>query len=72
MKFQVKVKPRSSKRGLVKVSEGQYQAFLHSAPEKGEANEELIELISEQFQVPKRRVGIIAGAKSKTKIIEII
>ncbi|MDP2629111.1 MAG: DUF167 domain-containing protein [Candidatus Harrisonbacteria bacterium] len=56
----------------MKVSEGQYQAFLHSAPEKGEANEELIELISEQFQVPKRRVGIIAGAKSKTKIIEII
>lgn len=50
---------------------GILRAYLRSAPDKGKANEELVELVAERFGVKKRDVAIITGATSRKKIVEV-
>ena len=40
-------------------------------PIEGKANKELINLLSKHFDVPKSHIKIIAGEKSRNKIVEI-
>jgi uncharacterized protein (TIGR00251 family) len=65
------VKPNSNKSELVDLGENNFKAFLKSKPEKGKANTELIKLISKKFKVPKERIKLMSGLKSREKIIEI-
>ncbi|MBF0252253.1 MAG: DUF167 domain-containing protein [Candidatus Omnitrophica bacterium] len=67
----VKVTPKSSRSELHE-EEGALKAYLRSAPDKGKANKELIELISDKFDIPKKNVKIISGLTSKTKIVEVL
>lgn len=62
----VKVKPNSKQH---KFENG--VAYLKAAPIEGKANEELIELMAEHFQVRKSQVRIMRGATSRVKTIEI-
>lgn len=71
MKIGIKVKVRSSRNELVKNADGTYTAFLKSAPVEGKANEELIGLLSENFNTAKSSLKIVKGAHSRTKVIEI-
>jgi len=71
MKITVRVKPGSSRKG-VEEKDSFYKISIHSRPHDGEANEELIEIISDYFKVPKTRIKIVSGLKSRNKIIEII
>ncbi len=66
----VKVKPNSRKR-QVKESEEGLIVYLTSVPEKGRANEELIEIISGYFGVAKSKINIKRGHTSRIKLIEI-
>lgn len=47
------------------------KARVRAAPEDGEANAALIELIADWLDVPKREVTLAGGHKSRTKIIAI-
>lgn len=40
-------------------------------PLEGKANKELINILSEYFDVPKSKISIIVGEKSRNKIVEI-
>lgn len=71
MKINVQVKPNSSKIEIKKISEIEYVVKIHSSPEKGKANEELIEILSEYFSIPKKKITILKGHFSRLKIIEI-
>ncbi|HZL24799.1 MAG TPA: DUF167 domain-containing protein [Nitrososphaeraceae archaeon] len=44
---------------------------LKSKPEQGKANQELLKLLSNYFQVSSDRIKIIQGIKSRKKIIYI-
>ncbi len=44
---------------------------LTAPPVDGAANEQLIEIIAEEFGVKKSAVRIIRGQSSKTKVVEI-
>ena len=44
---------------------------LAAPPVDGAANEALIELLSREFQVPKRQVSILSGATSRDKRVEL-
>jgi hypothetical protein len=65
----VKVVTRSSRSELVADGEG-YRAYLHAAPTGGQANQELIQLVSDAFGVPKSTIRIVRGAKSRIKEVE--
>lgn len=71
MKITVFVKPNSSKKEIKQIKENEFQVKLHSSPEKGKANEELLEILSEFFRVPKKKIIIHKGYFSRQKIIEI-
>ena len=70
MKFKIKVIANSS-RQEVKEENGILKVHLKAVPMKGKANEELIELLAEHFNVKKGQVSIMKGYKSNIKEIEI-
>ena len=72
MKIDVEVRTGSSKARIEQVEGSFFKAYLHSVPEKGKANEELIKAISDYFGVAKREVEIVSGLRSKRKIVNII
>jgi uncharacterized protein (TIGR00251 family) len=69
MKFEVEVKFHQD---FIIVNGNKIIIGLSSKPEKGKANLELIKKISKKFDVSSSQVKIIAGAKSKNKVIEIV
>jgi len=70
MQISVRVKPgvKGATR-LEKQEDGSYVAFLHARAHDGEANKALIELISDEFSVPKTSIEITSGAHSRDKKI---
>ncbi len=63
----VRVKPRSSKPGLVEEADGSWTARLRSPPVDGRANEELIALVAAHFGRPRSAVTLLAGATARLK-----
>lgn len=72
MKVSIEVKPGSKKGPLVeKESDGSLAVYVREKAIEGAANEAVIELLAEHFNVSKGRVRIISGAKSRSKVVEI-
>jgi uncharacterized protein (TIGR00251 family) len=72
MKISVRVVPKASKAEIEKISESEYRVRLTKAPADGEANEQLVKLLSKHFGVAKSLVRIVSGATGRNKIIEIL
>ncbi len=70
--IKVHVTPRAKESRVVKVGEGDYEVRVDEAAVEGRANKKLIEILSEYFRVPKSRVVMKRGARSRDKILEII
>ena len=71
MKIRVTVKPRSKRRELKRITDGEYLASLQAPAREGKANQALIELLSESFSVPKTAIKILLGQTSRKKLIQI-
>lgn len=71
MKKQVKVKPNSKQQKIEEAPDGSLTINLKSPPVDGKANEELIKLLAEKFDVPKSKISIKSGLSSKNKLVEI-
>lgn len=70
--LKIKVTPKSGKHEIAgTLADGTIKVRLKAAPEQGKANEELIELLSEKYQVPRSHVTIISGHTSPTKFVSI-
>lgn len=72
MRIYVKVSPRSSKNEVIKISEGEYKIKLTAPPVDGEANKQLIEILSDYFKVSKSLINIVGGKSAKTKMVDIL
>jgi uncharacterized protein (TIGR00251 family) len=71
IRIEVKVEPRSSKKGLAGVLGNKLKVKLTSPPVDGEANEQLVEVLAEAFGIKKAAVKIIRGQSSKNKVVEL-
>ena len=71
MQISVRVKPgvKGATR-LEKQEDGSFTAFLHARAHDGEANKALLELISDEFKVPKTQIKIVSGVTSRNKKLE--
>ena len=69
--IQVKVQPRSSRKGIEGVTGDTVKVYLTSPPAEGAANEQLIEVLSERLGVKKSAIHIIKGLSSRHKLIGI-
>jgi len=68
MKFEIKVHPGSKQE---KVSGPPYEIWIRAKSERGKANQAVLEIISKHFSVPKSRIKIVKGIKSRKKLIEM-
>ncbi|MBD2667320.1 hypothetical protein B6N60_02350 [Richelia sinica FACHB-800] len=71
MQKKVKVKPNSKQQKITEQEDGSLIVHLKSPPVDGKANEELIKLLAEKFNVPKSAIRIKTGVSSRQKLIEI-
>lgn len=71
MRLTITVKPRSSKKEVIQISDTEYKVKLTASPVDGEANEQLIKILSEYFDIAKSSISIVKGKTGKKKIVEI-
>jgi len=71
MQKKVKVKPNSKIQKIEEQADGSLSVRLKSPPVDGKANEELIKLLAEKFDVPKSHITIKSGLSSRQKVVEI-
>ena len=67
----VKVIPRAHKNAIVSYENKILKIRLHAVPEKGQANEELIDFLADEFGLPKSSITIVRGHHSRTKHLNI-
>jgi len=72
MKINVKVKTNAKENKVEKIDDKIYKVFVIESPKEWKANDAIIELLADYFDVSKSNVEIIRGKTSKNKVIEII
>ena len=72
MLLRVKVKPNSRSVSVEKLEEGVLKVCLKSPPVDGKANAELVDVLSDFFEVPKSNIILKAGKSSREKLVEIL
>lgn len=70
-RFRVFVVPKSSRRAVEWVSEDEAKVWVHAAPERGKANEEVRQVLAEAFHVSLSAVRIVLGKTSSKKTVEV-
>jgi hypothetical protein len=70
-KISVYVKLCSKKEGYEILEDGTLKIFIKERPVENKANEAVIKKIAEIYAIPKNKIKIKSGLKSKNKIIEI-
>ncbi len=71
MRINVRVKPNSRKEEVKELAPDRLEVKVGAPPEKGRANERVIELLAEHYGVKKSAVRILRGHSSREKLIEI-
>jgi len=69
MRITVHVRTNTSKQEVVRLDALEYKVYLHSVPEAGKANKELIILLKKHF---KKDIRILSGMTKKTKLVEVV
>ncbi|MFA0742173.1 MAG: hypothetical protein DFNUSKGM_002294 [Candidatus Fervidibacter sacchari] len=67
----MKVKPSAKKEGISVSTNEMLEVAVSAPPEKGKANERLIELLAKHFGVAKSKIRIVSGHTKRQKVIEI-
>lgn len=71
MRFSVRVQPRASRTGVDGLFGDALRVRVSAPPVDGAANEAVIRVLAEALHVPRVAVRIVAGASSRTKIVEV-
>jgi uncharacterized protein (TIGR00251 family) len=70
MIIKAKVKTNAKNEKIVE-KEDYWEISVKEPPIEGKANKRIIELLAKHLKIPKSRIEIKKGSKSKLKIIEI-
>ncbi len=71
MIIKVHVKTHSHDDRIEEVNIDEYKVWTTAIPEQGDANEAVIEILAEYFNVAPSKIRIKSGPKSTHKLIEI-
>ncbi len=72
MLIRVYVTPNAREAGVVRVSEDYFEVRVDERAVGGRANKRLLEILAEHFKVPKSRITILRGTKTRNKTIQIV
>ncbi|MCB0408349.1 MAG: DUF167 domain-containing protein [Bdellovibrionales bacterium] len=67
MKILVNAKPNSRKELIEQISENHFLIKVNAPPEDGKANQRIIEMLSRHLGIPKSKIILLKGHKSKNK-----
>jgi uncharacterized protein (TIGR00251 family) len=67
----VKITPNAGRNEVTGFKEGVPQIKIAAPPEKGKANKELVDFLSERLEVRKSSILIIKGQTSRNKVVSI-
>ena len=65
----VRVAPKSSKNAITGVREENLLITVTAVPEKNQANEAVIKILSKELKIAKSKMQIVSGSKGKNKIV---
>ncbi|HEX2880643.1 MAG TPA: DUF167 domain-containing protein [Polyangiaceae bacterium] len=65
----IKVKVRASRTRITGPRDGAVEIALAAPPVDGAANDELIRFLADQTGLPKSRVTLLRGERSRTKVV---
>jgi uncharacterized protein (TIGR00251 family) len=71
MLVHVHVTPNSREARVTKVGEASLDVKVDEKAVGGRANKRLVEILSDYFKVPRSRISIVRGAKSRDKIVVV-
>jgi uncharacterized protein (TIGR00251 family) len=71
VRVSVHVQPRATRSEIVGVHGTALKVRLQAPPVDGAANEALVTLLAERLGVARRSVRVIAGATSRSKMVEV-
>lgn len=71
VRFSVHVQPRASRSEIVGLHGDAIKLRLCAVPARDAANDELVRMLADAFAVGARAVKIIAGPRSRSKVVEI-
>ncbi len=67
----LKIIPRAGRTMLAGVRDNALLVRLAAAPVEGAANAALLAFLSDQLQIPKARLEIVTGEKSRSKRVKV-
>ena len=71
LSIRVKVQARSSQEKIEETGIDEYKVWVTAVPADNQANEAMIEILSDYFNVPPSSIKIKSGHKSSHKLVEI-
>ena len=71
MLISVRVTSNAKEPSVMKTSETDFEVRVDERAEGGRANKRLLEILSEHFGIPKSRIAILRGLRSRDKVVEI-
>jgi uncharacterized protein (TIGR00251 family) len=69
--LQILARPGRTQAGPLRIDPRGLVVALHSPPEKGRANDELIDLLARALKLPRANVTLVRGATSRFKTVRI-
>jgi uncharacterized protein (TIGR00251 family) len=69
--LKVKVIPNAGRSEIAGVRNGELLLRLRAAPEKGEANRELAQLLARALSLPRSQVLLVRGQLSRHKVLKL-
>ncbi len=71
MKLSITVKPNSKRETINQIDETHLEIWTNSPATEGKANAAVIIALAKHLKIPKSRISIVNGLKSKKKVVEI-
>ena len=71
VRISVRAKPRAKKSAVLKADGLNVEVALAAPPVDGAANEELLAVLADTLDVPKRALSLMVGASSKNKVVAV-
>ena len=71
-KINVRVIPRARQNKITVENDGCLRVHITAAPVDGAANDAVIKILAEYFDMPKSQIKIIRGATSRNKVVELL
>jgi uncharacterized protein len=70
--LKLRIQPKASRDGFISPYGGDfYKVAITSPPQDGKANAHLIRFLSKEFGLPRSRINLESGLKSRTKSLRL-